>query len=195
MEKSYELDGIHVYLEICEGVYEPSEDTFLLAKTVKASGRNIEIGSGSGFISIYLAKIGYEIECTDINEKAVECIIRNQKRNGVKFPCKRSDLFSDISGIYDTIIFNPPYLPTSDRINGSEQWDGGDDGFHVIRKFLLESEKHLSENGSIFIILSSLTNIDMLMSEFEKYSFTFKVMGEEHFFFETIYSYELKRSG
>lgn len=190
MEKSYELDGINILLEICEDVYEPSDDTFLLAKSVRARGRNIEIGSGSGFISIYLAKKGYEIECTDINEKAVECIISNQKRNGIEFPCKRSDLFCNVPGIYDTIIFNPPYLPTSDKISGSEQWDGGDDGFQVTRRFLVESERHISEGGSIFIILSSLTDIGMLEREFKNYSFT--KISEENFFFERIFSYELK---
>jgi release factor glutamine methyltransferase len=192
VKKSYALDGIELSLEICNGVYEPAEDTFLLARSINAYGKTLEIGSGSGLISIYLAKKGYNVQCTDINQEAVECIFRNQKNNSVSFPCIRSDLFSEVQGIYDVIIFNPPYLPTDDNMSNSEQWNGGDDGFQVTGKFLMDAEKHLSENGSIFIILSSLTNIEKLIKKFDNYSF--EKIGEEHFFFETIFSYKLQKN-
>ncbi|MCL4346162.1 MAG: methyltransferase [Candidatus Thermoplasmatota archaeon] len=191
MERIYEMDGTEIRLEICPGVYEPSDDTFLLARSSEPVGRCLEIGSGSGFISIYLALNGIEISCTDINQKAVECIRGNMVINGVSFPCVRSDLFSNVSGIFDTIIFNPPYLPTDDRIEGSEQWDGGQDGFAVIRKFLRGSEKYLSPNGRIFTILSSLTDIESLISEFPQFSFI--MVAERNFFFESIFAYSLTR--
>ena len=44
-----------------------------------------------------------------------------------------SDLFENVHGKYDTIIFNPPYLPVERE---SPQWSGGKDGFAVTGRFL-----------------------------------------------------------
>ncbi len=189
MERIYRLGEEDIVIEICPGVYEPSDDTFLMARSVIARGKCLEIGTGSGFTAIYLGKKGFDVACSDIDQKAVECAGKNMKRNGVNGRCIKSDLFQNIEGKFDTIIFNPPYLPTSDSIEESIQWDGGPDGFSVTERFLKEAKGHIEKDGNIFIILSSLTDIESLKVNFP--CFSFLEISHESFFFETIYCFEL----
>lgn len=177
--------------EKCEGVYQPAEDTFLLMETLKPCGKVLELGAGTGILAIYCAKRGFETDASDISDAAIECIKKNAAINKVNIKIIKSDLFHNINGLYDTIIFNPPYLPTQDNLPGSEQWDGGMDGFAVIRRFLGGLKLHLSEEGSAFTILSDLTDIKSIVSEFS--DLTFKPLKEVRFDFESIWSYMIKQ--
>jgi len=170
-------------------VYVPAEDSFLLLREVKCQGRVLEIGTGSGLIAIYFAKLGKEVDAVDISGEALDCASRNCNLNDVRINLVQSDLFQNIHGKYDTIIFNPPYLPTSDDIEGAEAWNGGLDGFAVIRRFLAGAPSHLADNGSIYLILSDLTDIRSLIQEFR--NFDFLLLGSEHFETETIHAYRL----
>ncbi|MCL4452014.1 MAG: methyltransferase [Candidatus Thermoplasmatota archaeon] len=171
-------------------VYVPAEDTFLLLREANCHGKVLEIGTGSGLIAIYLAKQGLQVDAVDISKHALECASANCVANGVSIRLVQSDLFHDVRGKYDTIIFNPPYLPVNDQIEGAEAWNGGSDGFYVIRRFLEGAPDHLSESGVIFMILSDLTDINSLINEFSNFIFT--RLGSEHFESETIYAYQLK---
>lgn len=177
-------------IELCEGVYEPAEDSLLLARSIRCGARCLEMGSGTGLVSIYCALSGSEAVAVDISKLAVQCTAKNAKRNNVKVTGLESDLFSNVSGRYDTIAFNPPYLPVVDVISGSEQWNGGPDGFQVTRRFLAELPLFLARDGRAFIILSDLTDIGKLMNEFN--NLLFIEIGKETFDFESIYCYEIR---
>lgn len=176
-------------IEDCKSVYRPAEDTFLIMDHMIPGNKVLEIGCGTGIISIYCAKMGRSVTCCDISEAALDCTEKNALRNSVAIDLINSSLFDNIEGRFNTIIFNPPYLPVEDRIEGAEQWNGGKDGFDVIRPFLNKAINFLEPDGSIFIILSSLTNIEELISEFHGY--TFKLLASESYFFESIFLYQL----
>ncbi|AKA48512.1 hypothetical protein IX51_04685 [uncultured archaeon] len=173
-------------IETCKGVYEPAEDSYLMIKTASCGKKVLEVGSGSGIVSVHCAMLGSEVDAVDINGQAVECTINNARKNGVEVNTFVSDLFNEVEiGIkYDTIIFNPPYLPTDDNIPGSEQWDGGPDGFRLVRLFLREAPVRLSDRGEIYLILSTLTDIEGLKEEFSH--LRFEEAGSSSFFFEKI---------
>ena len=153
-----------ISIENCSGVYRPAEDSFLILDHIIPGNRVLEIGCGSGIISIYCAKIGRDVTCCDVAQSARDCTEKNAIRNHVDLQIVDSQLFGNINGKYDTIVFNPPYLPTEDRYEESEQWDGGKDGFDVIRPFFKSAKNYLEDHGSIYIILSSLTDIEGLLS-------------------------------
>lgn len=187
---SFSVDGENLKIVRCPGVYFPSDDTLLLIDKLKPEGKCLEIGSGSGFISIVLARRGYSIIASDINMKALSCTQLNASLNNVKLEVLLSDLFDEITGKFDTIIFNPPYLPGEEgeeKIEESEMWYGGMDGLTVIRKFLHGLSDHLSLGGKCYTILSSLTDINRLKREFSFYNF--EVLGEKDFFMEKIFAY------
>ncbi|WP_393971442.1 methyltransferase [Oxyplasma meridianum] len=173
-----------VTIKPCAGVYQPAEDSFLMVDAIKCGKNVLEIGTGTGIISIYCASNGSKCTATDISEKALECARFNAELNGVKIEFIHSNLFLNIRGKYDTIIFNPPYLPTDDNIEESEQWDGGPDGFRVTRQFLKCAWKFLEKNGEVYLILSDLTDINSLIAEFKNYNFN--KLGENTFESERI---------
>lgn len=147
------------------------------------------MGTGAGLAAINLAKGGFSVVAVDISDLSVECAQKNAALNGVDIQIIKSDLFSKTAGTFDTVLFNPPYLPVQDNIPGSGAWDGGKDGFAVIRRFLMSCRSHLNEGGHIFIILSDLTDIQQLQTEFKMFSF--EIAGLRKFDFETIYCYRL----
>lgn len=185
------MDISGIKYEKCEGVYEPAEDTYLLLGNVKCGKQVLEIGSGCGLISVKCALGGSSVDAVDINPEAVRCTLKNAGANGVKINAIRSDLFSEVPQVkkYHTIIFNPPYLPTDDRIEGSEQWDGGSDGFRLTRPFLEEAPGHLEEGGEIYILISSLTDNEALVSRFS--NLRFEKLAETGFFFEKLFVWRI----
>jgi release factor glutamine methyltransferase len=189
LSRRYCFRNTEILIDICRNVYDPSDDTFLILENASPHGDILEIGSGSGIISVFFAKRGFHVKAVDINPEAVNCTLHNARLNDVSLEATAGDLFNKVPERYDTVIFNPPYLPTEDNFGGSEQWDGGSDGFRVTRPFLRELPGHLKSGGICFLILSSLTDVDSLISEFQKLSF--KEVASSPFTFETLFLYSI----
>ncbi len=175
-------------IEVFNGVYEPAGDSYLLIKAieVKKGKKALDMGCGCGIVALHLASYGCNVMAADINEKAVENTRYNAARNGLELKCIKSDLFSSIEEKFDLIAFNPPYLPTKGE---DISWDGGKEGMEVIKRFLNEAWRYLRKGGVIYIILSSLNNVEKLQRSFDFYKF--EKIAEEKFFFERIYAYKL----
>jgi len=167
-------------LDVPEGVYYPREDSLLLAKVLEkenlADKRVLEIGCGSGFLSIFMAKSKAAVTAVDISKDAVETAIKNAENNDVSLTCFQSDLFSAVNGRFDTIIFNPPYLP--DESNDAT-YSGGIKGRETIEKFIRNAKAHLSKNGKILLLISSLTSEKEVLSLFHTYGFKTKIIVRE----------------
>ena len=93
------------------GVSPVGQDTMLLAKH---SGKldfdtALEVGTGTGFIPIYLKLTGHNCIGIDINKTAVKCAKKNANKNNVNVKFFVSDVFSNVRGKFELIIFNPPY--------------------------------------------------------------------------------------
>jgi len=175
-------------------IYEPKEDSFLLEKEVKKFAENksfLDLGSGSGIQSkAAIAAKAKSVLAADINEEAIE----NLKKQDI--PAVKSDLFSKIRGKFDIIAFNPPYLPEDKRENKESQLatTGGKKGDEIILKFLKQAKSHLSKEGIILLVVSSLTpkeNINKLLRE---QKFQKKVLSSEKFFFETLEVWKIFQS-
>jgi release factor glutamine methyltransferase len=153
-----------IHIKECPGVYPPREDTYLLLESidVEKDEEVLEIGCGTGIISIHCAMAGAIVTAVDIKEEAVQCTRGNAERNSVPVNVYRSDLFSAITGQFDIIIFNPPYLPVDKDTYESISWAGGADGVEVLQRFLRSVLLFLKKTGRIFIVVSSLMNQDTL---------------------------------
>ncbi|AKB50749.1 putative methyltransferase [Methanosarcina barkeri str. Wiesmoor] len=176
-------------------VYEPAEDSFLLAdaalKDAKPGMRILEIGTGSGFVSSVLLTNLKEIYlvATEINPHAARCA----KMNGVKVI--RTDLFKGIKSknpenLFDLILFNPPYLPTSEeeKVPGwlNYAFDGGISGRDTLDRFLDEVRDYLKLGGEILVLISSITGLDAVKAKMEKLGFEVEVVARKKVSFEEL---------
>lgn len=184
-----------IEIEVGPEVYNPSDDSYLLLKVVDVSPeeRFLEMGPGTGLLSIHAAKLGAIVTAADVNPHAVECTKRNAAKNSVRIDTVKSDLFEKVQGNYDVIVFNPPYLPGAATSTSwiEKAWSGGDDGSETAVQFLNDAWKHLSPGGRIFMILSSVGGLmSVLRSARERYDS--EMLEEQHMFFESIYAYRFR---
>jgi len=174
-----------IKIDIFDGVYEPSDDTYLLIESIDIGNEKkaLDMGCGSGIIALHLAKYFFTV-AADINEMAIKNTTHNAEINGINIKVVKSDLFSNIEEKFDIIAFNPPYLPV---IGESISWDGGKGGISLLDKFFKHAWKYLNENGKIYFVISSLSDFDLLKKKYGFYNF--KKIMEKSFFFEKLYSY------
>lgn len=161
-----------------------------MIESMVCAGRVLEIGTGTGLVAIHCAKMGFETDASDKASQSLECASHNAELNGVKIRLIKSDLFTSIPDKYDTILFNPPYLPVEDSFEGSDAWNGGTDGLKVVREFLDNVRDHLNPGGNVFVILSDLTDVSGLMDEYRMFSFT--LINTQKFEFESISCYRIR---
>ncbi|HPX77899.1 MAG TPA: methyltransferase, partial [Methanobacterium sp.] len=125
-----------IYYQTHPQVYQPAEDTFLLADNleVERMSRALEIGTGTGLIAILAAKKARIVIATDINSHALDCTLKNIIANKTyNMELRKGDLFEPVEDEkFDIILFNTPYLPTEeDEIVADEldaAWNGGPGG-------------------------------------------------------------------
>jgi len=172
-------------------IYEPEEDSKLLEKYVKTltKGVVLDMGTGSGIQSKAAYDQASKIYAVDINEKAIiHC--KNIFKGDKKIEVIKSSLFENLSEelIFDTIIFNAPYLPL-DEGDKDIALDGNIGGFKIIELFLEQARPYLAQSGIILLIFSSKSGD--IISLFKKYNYEHTLLEKIHIFFEDIFCYKL----
>jgi len=207
-----------------KNIYPPSDDSFLLIDyfrgchdrdffdgiEIKQIENILDMGTGTGIIAIFLQIIkskhpsfNPKIYASDILKEALECAKENEQLNDFKDDITfiRSNLFQSfpkyLNHSFDIIIFNPPYLPSSELIEQNvynakpatidHSWNGGPKGYEVFSRFLKDVKDFMRPKGcSIYYISSSRVNLDELNRIIEKNGFSNSVLNIKHVFFEDI---------
>jgi putative serine/threonine protein kinase len=205
-----------------ESIYEPQEDSFLLVSQVKkfAHGKVLDMGTGSGIQAFAAYPNAKFVIALDINPNAVnfvkDLIIMQKKHNML---AEASNLFSFFENHYaeydpikkdfkiskaknkhnnfDTIIFNPPYLPKHE--GEDEDVDlyvsGGKHGYEIIVNFLEDIPKYLERDGCVLIVFSSITKKNRIDEILSNNLLDFSVISTEKLAYEELYCYRIQRSG
>ena len=175
-------------------VYEPREDSFLLAEQVKrySKGRVLDMGTGSVILASVASETADEVVACDIDDGAIALAKKNLKDKGVSVI--KSDLFSGIEGLFDVIIFNPPYLPDpeDDRARHTAL-DGGKEGWELIGRFLSSAGRFLKSDGMILLLFSTFSDKDKVEELIAKNGFLFEQVSEMDLFSEILYVYKLRK--
>ena len=169
-------------------IYEPRDDSYMLEKQVKkfATGRVLDMGTGCGIQALASLEKTKDVEACDINQEAADRV----KELGVN--AYKSDLFENVKGKFDLIIFNPPYLPL-DKDEDEESrivTTGGEKGYEVIERFLKEAKNYLNKDGIILLVFSTLSgNVNKII---EENGYCYEKLDEKKVFFESLYVYKVK---
>ncbi len=173
-------------------VYPPSEDSILFIESLEVvpGERVLEIGCGSGVVSIHCAKAGCAVTCGDINPRAVELAARNAEANGVRMTVVETDVYSNVEGRFDTILFNLPYLPVDEDGLLAKAWSGGPDGLGPLPELLEGAPGHISDGGRVVVVVSSLMDTAELWELLDRYDV--RSLGELKLFFEKLSVLEIR---
>ena len=153
-------------LAVDERVLIPRPETeelvdLVLKENSRADLRVLDIGTGSGAIAISLksARPDWHVTASDISQGALQLAKENSKLNQVMLDFVESDVFSQITGTFDVIISNPPYIAYDDKdevgvnVLASEPHlalFADEDGFAIYRQIIEGAAEHLSENGKLY---------------------------------------------
>jgi len=193
-------------LDIPDNVYLPSDDTYLLLEAIqdniktKKIDSSLEIGVGSGYITLGIYSQISKATVTDINPIVITYIKKLKNTYNLnKLEIVESNLFKNIVGKYDLIIFNPPYVP-SDKVPKSNELeklatDGGGFGRKIILNFLIDLKKHLSDNGVCYLLISSFNNPHYMFKQILKNNLNYKVLREKNIFFEKLIILKIENKG
>ncbi len=155
-----ECCGMKIIVE--PGVYQTSGDSDLMAGSVEITKNQnfLEIGCGTGVVSIATAKRAAQGVGIDINERAVENSRRNAQAQGVtNVSFFLSNVFEKVEGQFDVIICNPPYTKHEVRDNIDRMfWDPEDE---TKQKFFKEVGAYLKPNGKIYFGWADFADIDV----------------------------------
>jgi release factor glutamine methyltransferase len=157
---SREFYGLDI--EITPDVLTPRVETEQMVewaiKYAPKNSRLIDIGTGSGAIAIAIAKHRPDLymTATDISERELAVARRNVAKQDVMIDLVIADLWEGVSGKFDTVVTNLPYLTDDADLMPEVQHEpavalfGGPDGLDLYRRFLVGLPAHLNPGGHLF---------------------------------------------
>jgi release factor glutamine methyltransferase len=170
-------------------VYQPAADSRLLAKTAVEyvdGGLVCDVGVGSGYVARRLAdETGAQVFGTDRSRPACE------QAHDAGVSAVQANLVAPFpTGIFDAVVFNPPYLPTPSE----REWDdplewalsGGEDGRAVIEPFLHDVGRSLAPDGQVLLLVSTLTGVEAVRAIAAEAGLVGETVAEESHPFEQL---------
>jgi release factor glutamine methyltransferase len=179
-----------------ETVYQPAEDSRLLAETATDHGVGsgdlvLDVGTGSGYVAARVREeTGARVVGTDISPDAC----RQASEAGVSVV--RANLVAPFRDEqFDIVVCNPPYLPTPP----DQEWDdpmeralsGGEDGRAMVDPFLAAVGRVLAPGGQVYLLISTLTGPDAVRETARAAGFETDVVATESQPFERLLVLEL----
>lgn len=160
-----ETEFMGLKFKVNSSVLIPRQDTETLVeealKVMKPGMRLLDLCTGSGciIISILHNVPGVEGHAIDISKQALLVAKENARLNGVSVDFEQSDLFHNVTGMFDVIVSNPPYIPSAQVVKlmpevGNfeplEALDGKEDGLCFYREIIGSCKDYLKPEGRIF---------------------------------------------
>lgn len=147
------------------------ETEYLCEQLVRRAGTQppatvLDMACGSGCIGLCLAHAWQtaqtQVTLADISEDALDLARLNASRLSLTHTrLVRSDLFEKITGTFDLIVSNLPYIPTAEIPTLSREvrrdpllaLDGGEDGLDLVRRLLEAAPGFLTPEGRVALEL------------------------------------------
>lgn len=121
----------------------------------------LDIGTGSGAIALSLKhqRPMWQITASDVSSDALDVAEENAVQNKLDVTFVQSDVFENITGRYDIIVSNPPYIAYDDKdevglnVLSSEPHlalFADEDGYQIYRRIMEDVSSYLTPKGKLY---------------------------------------------
>jgi release factor glutamine methyltransferase len=186
-ERRYTYRGIRII--VTPGVFHPGlfhSTKFLLGFLREQDLKKkifLELGCGTGLISIFAAKAGAVVTASDLSVRAIDNTARNGQNNSVSLNTVHSDLFHNISGLFDLIVINPPYYAEEIKNELELAWNCGKD-FEYFRKLFSQLSNHIHASTQIIMVLTKGCDLEQIFTVAGQAGFNFELIREKSAIFD-----------
>lgn len=155
----------------------------------------LELGCGSGLLSLLMAKNGGVVTSIDVQELAVKNTQVNFQKNKKHLPSDLtvilSDMFDNVpSGYFDFIIINPPYYFADVNYETQKAWFCGKNG-EYFHKLFSQLHERINEETNIFMVLAENCDIQRIKEIAEAKGFVLTLSLEKKLWWETNYIFKI----
>ena len=169
-----EINGIPFYFYTDNGVFSKGELDFgteLLLKNFKYDNPNnktlLDIGCGCGPIGLYASHLGFAVDMSDVNKRAIHLSKMSLKEQGLNANVFESDAYKNITNKYDYIVSNPPI-----RV-----------GKEKLYEIVMNSKEHLKDGGSLWIVVRKQQGAESMVRDMKNAYKTVEVIAKKKGFF------------
>ncbi len=146
---------------------------------VRAGDRVLDMGTGSGVNAILAASTATSVLAVDISPHAIDAAEANAVRNGVAdvIEVRQSDVFANVVGEFDLIIFDPPFrwFAPRDALEAAT----ADEDYRAMTSFFENAKQHLSDKGRMLIFFGTSGDLDYLQELFARHGFSANVVAHD----------------
>lgn len=171
-----EINGIPFYFYTDNGVFSKGELDFgteLLLKNFKYDNPNnktlLDIGCGCGPIGIYASHLGFAVDMSDVNKRAIHLSKMSLKEQGLNANVFESDAYKNITNKYDYIVSNPPI-----RV-----------GKEKLYEIVMNAKEHLKDGGSLWIVVRKQQGAESMVRDMKKVYKSVEVITKKKGFYIT----------
>jgi len=166
----------YLTLDVTPDVLIPRQETELVAEEaialIKSRGYKtaLDIGTGSGCIAISLAaETGARVDACDISEAALALAQKNARASCVNVRFFLSDMLGGVTGAYDIIVSNPPYISDEEYRAldaGVRDYEprlalAAGDGLDYYRIIARDAGRHIKPGGALVLEIGATQAADV----------------------------------
>ena len=155
--------------------------------------RFLEIGAGTGLLSIRAAQRGADVVALDISRRAIANLIDNAERNHVSIEVVESNMFSRLSKqLFDVVVVNPPYYPGNPENESEYAWYCGAN-FEFFDSLFSGLHAYIDDRSLVIMNLSQDCKIETILSLAAQRGLHFELAHQERVLWEKNYVYRLRQ--
>ncbi|HEX7903066.1 MAG TPA: methyltransferase [Chitinophagaceae bacterium] len=189
-----------IRLEIPPQVFHPGFffSTQLLLQYITglslAGKRFLELGAGSGLISIHAAKNGATVTASDINTEAITQLKKNSIANNTALVIFHADLFTGIpEQVFDIIAINPPYYKKQPHTPIDHAWYCGENGEYFTGLFE-QLPNYINDKSEVIMVCCDGCDMAMIRKIAADNGFELRTMLAKQNLLEKNFIFKIERT-
>jgi release factor glutamine methyltransferase len=179
---AHDVEYLGLDLHVPEQVFPPTPTSDLLGNEVRhrvrPGDRILDMGCGAGANAILAAQITDQVVAVDVNPLAVEATRATAKRNDVQdnVSAFQSDLFEQVEGDFDMIVFDPPFrwFQPRDLLERAVT----DENYRSLARFMDEAASRFRPRGEVLVFFGTSGDVAHLDRLVDRAGFASEVIAE-----------------